>query len=69
MNTWIIAVIVVGLLVVASVSVFALAGNSTAPATSAKTCTSCGGKCTATSNCGLASCGAVKGTGTCGCGK
>lgn len=71
MNTWIIAAFIVGVLIVASVSVLALNSNADtkAPASQASQCTSCGGKCTAGSNCGLATCGAVKGTGSCGCGK
>ena len=45
------------------------ATNDASTATTGKvSCSSCGGKCTAESNCGLATCGAVSG-GTCGCGK
>jgi len=45
------------------------ATDSTSTVTTGKvSCSSCGGKCTAQSNCGLATCGAANG-GTCGCGK
>lgn len=70
MNTLTIAAIVIGLLVVASVSVMALTSNdnTTAPVKTTQ-CSSCGNKCTAASNCGSPTCAAAKGTGTCGCGK
>lgn len=32
-------------------------------------CSTCGNSCTAGSNCGRASCGAVSGTGSCGCNR
>jgi uncharacterized protein YxeA len=72
MNEWIIAAFIVGVLVVASVSVLALNNTGTdtkAPAVQASKCSSCGNKCTAASNCGSSTCAAAKGTGKCGCGK
>ena len=67
MNLWVIA-LVLGLLAVTAIVV---TGVSTVRAESPKqiSCSSCDGKCTADSNCGLSTCGAVTGTGTCGCGR
>jgi len=80
MKAWIIASMIIGLLVIggfAVVSAISNSDNTTNPddsgtaQTTAKTisCSSCGNGCTAQSNCGRATCGAVTGTGTCGCGK
>lgn len=69
MNAWIIVAIIAGLLMVAGVAVaLTSTGSVIAEDANAKTCTSCGGSCSAGSNCGLASCQATQG-GTCGCGK
>jgi len=67
MNTWIMVGILVGLFVVGGIA----AVNALSPSEDAKpitSCSSCGGKCTAENNCGLATCGATQGK-TCGCGK
>ena len=66
MNLWMIA-LVLGLLAVTAIVV---TGVSMVKAESPQqiSCTSCGGKCTADKNCGSATCGAVTGKGTCGCG-
>lgn len=58
--------LVVIALIVTGITMATATNKTTATTTSA--CTSCGGKCTKDSNCGLASCGAVNG-GTCGCGE
>lgn len=70
MNTWIIVGILVGLFVVGGIAVasaFSPSQNTDTVASTAS-CTSCGGKCSAGSNCGLATCGATNG-GKCGCGR
>ncbi|MGY4883986.1 MAG: hypothetical protein ACP5NZ_00205 [Nanobdellota archaeon] len=79
MKTWIIASIMLGVLVIGGFAIVsALNSNNTdisddgsTTQTVAKTisCSGCGNGCTAESNCGRATCGAVSGTGTCGCGK
>ncbi len=78
MKTWIIASIVLGILVIGGFAVVSAISNSTDNnvesdniITPAKTisCSGCGNGCSAESNCGLATCGAVSGTGSCGCGK
>lgn len=62
-----IVLIIAGLLIVGGiVAVSAYANEEQAPTIIG--CSSCGSKCTADNNCGLASCGAING-GTCGCGK
>ena len=67
MNTWIIAAIVIGLLVVGVIAVNGfVAAQQNAKTTSG--CGTCSGKCTADSNCGKEGCTAAK-TGTCNCGK
>ena len=66
MNLLIIAGVLVGILVLAGASVIAL-GNNDSPEKTVD-CKTCGNKCTAESNCGSATCGAVNG-GSCGCGK
>ena len=68
MNLWIIGAIVVGVLFVAGLFV---ANTNIVQADESETisCTSCGSSCTADINCGQATCGAVSGTGSCGCGK
>jgi len=69
----IVIMVILGVLLLATilaVTGFAIANtDAKAPAEVQKTgCGSCSGQCTATSNCGLATCGAVSGR-TCGCGK
>ncbi len=72
MKIWMLAVIVgiVGMLALASFAVVNAVQNSDTASESSESAScsgSCGNSCTAESNCGLASCGAVKGTGSCGC--
>jgi hypothetical protein len=69
----IVIVVMLGVLLLATifaVSGFAIANtDAKVPTEVQKTgCGSCNGQCSATSNCGLATCGAATG-GTCGCGK
>lgn len=65
MKLWIIAAIVIGLLLVASIAISSI---SLAKEPENISCKSCGNSCTAEKNCGSQICGAVNG-GTCGCGK
>lgn len=65
MNEWIIAAIVVGVLIMASISVIAL--NSTDKTVQYSKCAGCQGKCTTESNCGSAGCATANGTGKCNC--
>ncbi len=68
MNNWVIVGIIAGLLILGGIA-FATAISSNQADTEASTvCLSCGGKCTAEKNCGLAACGAVNGK-KCGCGR
>lgn len=68
-NHWVIAEIIMAVLLVGGIAlVTAVSTNQTTPAITSATCTSCGGKCTAGSNCGLATCGAANG-GKCTCGQ
>jgi hypothetical protein len=78
MKTWIMASIILGILVIGGFAVVSAISNSTDNvvesdniATQAKTisCSGCENGCNAEINCGLATCGAVSGTGSCGCGK
>ncbi len=78
MKTWIIASIVLGILVIGGFAVVSALSNNADNAvesdnieTPAKTisCSGCGNGCNAETNCGRATCGAVAGTGSCGCGK
>ena len=71
MKVWVIVGIVAGLFLLAGIL---LAGNISAnnDDTGVKgniDCSTCGGGCTQQSNCGLSTCGAVSGTGSCGCGR
>ena len=71
MNMWTVGAIIAGLLLIAG---FVFAGtfvtaDSDSPAEKQFECSSCGNSCTAESNCGLQSCGAVSGSGSCGCGN
>jgi hypothetical protein len=63
MNIWIIAAIIAGLLIVATVAVLNVTANEIKTV-----CKNCGTGCTAEKNCGSASCGAISG-GTCNCNK
>jgi len=71
MKMWIIAGIMIGMLLITGI-VIATTGLVSADigdeeqATETISCSSCGNSCTAESNCGLSSCGAVSG-GSCGC--
>jgi hypothetical protein len=70
MNNWVIVGIIVGILLVggvAFVSAVSTSANQTDLPAGTK-CSSCGGKCTAGNNCGLATCGAANG-GKCTCGQ
>jgi len=69
MNVWIMVAIAIGILAIAGVVAanagFIKAADTEQPITS---CQSCGGKCSAGNNCGLATCGAANG-GKCTCGQ
>ena len=67
MNLWIVALIV-GLLAVGVVFVAGI-GTVNADSSEAISCETCGSGCTADRNCGSSTCGAVTGTGNCGCGR
>ncbi len=78
MKTWIIASIILGMLVIGGFAVVSALSNSNnaeiiestgTQAVETISCSGCGNGCSAGSNCGLATCGAVSGTGSCGCGK
>lgn len=78
MKTWIIAAIILGVLAIGGFAVVSAISNSNnadtsneigTQATETISCSSCGNGCTAESNCGRATCGAVSGTGFCGCRK
>ena len=69
MNNWVIAGFIFAVLLIGGVAfVSAISTNQTNPVTTSATCTSCGGKCTAGNNCGLATCGAAQGK-ACTCGQ
>jgi hypothetical protein len=77
MKAWIIASLVFSVLVLGGFALVSAISNgsdniidseSATPVKSVE-CSGCGNGCTAGSNCGLATCGAVSGTGSCGCGK
>ena len=76
MKTWIIASVIFGLLIIGGFAVVSALSNNPdnsqnleADTTKTISCSSCGNGCTAESNCGLATYGAVSGKGSCGCGK
>jgi len=75
MKTWIIASIMLGLLVIGGFAVVSAISNTNStdnlvePAAKTISCSSCSNGCNAESNCGRATCGAVSGTGSCGCGR
>ena len=62
-----IGAIIMGMVVIVGV-VMANIGTVQADEPERVSCSSCGNSCTADSNCGLATCGAVSG-GSCSCGK
>lgn len=70
MNNWVIVGIIVGILLVGGIAFVSAisAADQTTPVTTGTKCSSCGGKCTAGNNCGVATCGAVSG-GKCTCGQ
>jgi hypothetical protein len=68
MNNWVIIGIIVGILIVGGVAFVSAISTNPANEKTTATCSSCGGKCTAEKNCGVATCGAVNG-GKCNCGK
>lgn len=75
MKTMILAAIIVGVLVIATLGIVSFVKAESTPAkttqASGPTCGAgggCGNKCTAGSNCGLSTCGATQGK-TCSCGK
>ena len=67
MNLWIMAAIVVGVLAIGAVFALNTVVAQDKPANTNAGCGSCNGKCTAESNCGLATCGAAN-NGKCSCG-
>jgi len=67
MNIWMIALIALGLLAAAGV-VIANATGVVAEEPKTVSCSGCGNSCSAGSNCGLKTCGAIDG-GSCGCQK
>lgn len=72
MKMWIIATIVMALIVIGAVAITTMnvaTADTAKTDTTAKSCGSCNGQCSANNNCGLATCGAVSGSGSCGCGK
>ena len=64
------AIVVAALFLVAALVIggIGLSKQAAAAKPEIKSCASCGGACTAESNCGSTSCKAVT-SGTCGCGK
>jgi len=69
MNNWVIAGIIFAVLLIGGVAfASAISTNQTDTQPKITSCQSCGGKCTAGNNCGLATCGAANG-GKCGCGQ
>jgi hypothetical protein len=67
---FIVIAVVAGLLLFAGIAVVKASSinNSQEKPNNTISCSSCGGGCTASRNCGLSTCGAVTG-GKCGCGK
>lgn len=64
----ILIVAIIALLILGTFTVMALT-NSESEKTSTTPCSSCGNSCSEGSNCGLKTCGAASGTGSCGCNK
>jgi hypothetical protein len=75
MNAWVIPGILIIVAVVVGIGAIALgsAGNTTTDSVKQEgkviSCSTCGNSCTSGSNCGLSTCGAVSGKGSCGCGR
>lgn len=73
MKTWLIASIMLGLLLIGGFALVSAISNSPGNELTSEenpiSCSSCGNGCTAQSNCGLSTCGAISGTGSCGCGR
>ena len=76
MKTWIIASVLLGLLVIGGFAFVSALSNDVGSQseTGAKTvetisCSNCENTCNAQTNCGQATCGAVSGKGSCGCGN
>lgn len=70
MNLLLIGVVIAGLLIVGGIAlVNAYAEDNITDNSGQFECSTCGNSCTAESNCGLATCGAVSGSGSCGCGR
>ena len=67
MNNLLIALLIVGVIVVAGIVSVSAFGVKTTDTTNVG-CKSCGNSCTADNNCGLATCGATQGK-TCNCGR
>ena len=67
MKMWILTAIILGILIIGGIAVTALTTQEEQKTTETLECSSCGNSCTATSNCGRETCGAVSG-GSCGCG-
>ena len=67
MNMWIIAGIIAGALLIGGLAIGNVVTADTPQENSqGVSCSTCGNSCTAESNCGLATCGAVNG-GSCSC--
>ncbi len=67
MNSWIIAAVIVGLLIVTGIAVLINTPLIQADKPEKISCESCGGSCNGDRNCGLATCGAATGKSSCGC--
>jgi hypothetical protein len=64
----ILIIAIIALLVLGTFTVMALT-NSGSEKTSTTPCSSCGNSCSEKGNCGLNTCKAASGTGSCGCNK
>jgi hypothetical protein len=70
MNIWLIAAVIAGLFIIGSFVVGNfVSADSEQQNSESFSCSTCGNSCTAENNCGLATCGAVSGSGSCGCGR
>ena len=68
MNALAIVAVIVGLVIIAGSVLVVANGGIDTESSSVSSCSSCQGKCSADSNCGLATCGALQGK-PCSCGK
>lgn len=66
MNMWIIGLVIAGFLLIGGVAI--VNANIEQNSDGDFECSTCGNSCTAESDCGLATCGAVS-SGSCGCGR